>query len=176
MNESISGSSRGNEAQMYWNIKRPSISQSLVTSAATIVWALVCALTSLTANAGTISGTVKAQGKEGTDDPACGGKYTSRQFKFAERVNYEEMHDFVVFLEGHIGTNAAPEKPVQVVTARPTSVLQHKAMFEPHVLPVMAGTTVEWPNNDDIYHNVFSFSETQPFDLGLYKKDDPIKS
>src|SRR5262245_39339392 len=48
------------------------------------------------AKAGSITGTVKAQGKEGTDDPACGGKYASRQFKFAERVNYEEMHDFVV--------------------------------------------------------------------------------
>jgi hypothetical protein len=33
----------------------------------------------------------------------------------------------------------------------------------------MAGTTVEWPNNDDILHNVFSFSEAMPFDLDLYK-------
>jgi plastocyanin len=28
--------------------------------------------------------------------------------------------------------------------------------FLPHVLPIVAGTTVEWPNNDDIFHNVFS--------------------
>jgi len=31
---------------------------------------------------------------------------------------------------------------------------------------------VEWPNNDDILHNVFSFSETKPFDLGLYKSPE----
>jgi hypothetical protein len=42
-------------------------------------------------------------------------------------------------------------------------------MFMPHVLPVMVGTTVEWPNKDDIYHNVFSYSEARSFDLGLYK-------
>jgi hypothetical protein len=40
----------------------------------------------------------------------------------------------------------------------------------------MVGTSVEWPNHDEIYHNVFSFSDTKPFDLGLYKKDDPIQS
>src|SRR5262249_28597918 len=28
---------------------------------------------------------------------------------------------------------------------------------------------VEWPNNDDIFHNVFSMSESNPFDLDLYK-------
>jgi hypothetical protein len=42
-------------------------------------------------------------------------------------------------------------------------------VFSPHVLPVVAGTTVEWPNQDDIYHNVFSISEAKQFDLGLYK-------
>jgi hypothetical protein len=34
---------------------------------------------------------------------------------------------------------------------------------------------VEWPNNDDIYHNVFSMSEAKPFDLGLYKHGEPGK-
>jgi plastocyanin len=138
---------------------------------------LTCILTVFGAAAGTITGTVKAQGKEGADDPACGGKYASRQFKFAERVNYEEMHDFIVYIEGPVGTNlTVPGKPVQVITARPTSVLQRGAMFEPHVLPVMLGTKVEWPNHDDIYHNVFSFSEGNAFDLGLYKKEDAMKS
>jgi len=42
-------------------------------------------------------------------------------------------------------------------------------MFDPHVLPVMTGTRVEWPNNDSILHNVFSVSEACPFDLDLYK-------
>jgi plastocyanin len=122
------------------------------------------------AGAATITGTVRAEGKAGTDADALCGKYDSRQFKFVERVNYAEMHDFVVFIEGRLGdTLVLPQKPVQVVTKR---VLQKGAMFSPHVLPVLVGTTVEWPNNDEILHNVFSFSETKPFDLGLYKSPD----
>jgi hypothetical protein len=38
-------------------------------------------------------------------------------------------------------------------------------------LPVVVGTTVRWPNEDDIFHNVFSMTETQDFNLGFYKKD-----
>jgi len=121
----------------------------------------------LRVEAGSITGTVRAEGKKGADAEAGGGKYESHEFKFVERVNYGEMRDFVVYLEGAVGTNAEPpSKPVQVITKR---VLQHGAMFAPHVLPVMVGTTVEWPNNDDILHNVFSFSEAKQFDLGLYK-------
>jgi hypothetical protein len=40
--------------------------------------------------------------------------------------------------------------------------------FIPFVLPVVAGATVEFPNNDKSWHNVFSRSETKRFDLGLY--------
>jgi hypothetical protein len=36
----------------------------------------------------------------------------------------------------------------------------------------MVGTTVQWPNNDDIYHNVFSMSEAKQFDLGFYRSDE----
>jgi len=117
--------------------------------------------------AGTIVGNVHAEGKAGAaNDPSC-GKYDSRQFKFVEQVDYAAFHDFVVYLEGPVGTNwPAPAKPAQVITRR---VMQKSANFNPHVLPVLVGTTVEWPNEDEILHNVFSFSETKPFDLGLYK-------
>ncbi|MDB6019588.1 MAG: hypothetical protein JWR19_4077 [Pedosphaera sp.] len=120
------------------------------------------------AGAGTITGTVRAEGKAGAALDAECGAYDSRAFKFAEKVNYQEMRDFVIYIEGTVGTNTpvAPAKPVQVVTRK---VMQKKAMFQPHVLPVVVGTTVEWPNNDDIYHNVFSYSEAKPFDLDLYK-------
>ena len=131
---------------------------------------LVCGLYSSKTSAGTINGIVRAQGKEGTETIASDGKYASRQFKFAERVNYESMHDFLVYIEGPVGTNAtAPAEPVQVVTRK---IAQKGAMFSPHILPIMVGTTVEWPNYDDILHNVFSFSETKPFDLGLYKSPE----
>lgn len=45
---------------------------------------------------------------------------------------------------------------------------QRHEMFEPHVLAIVAGTWVDFPNNDRTYHNVFSLSKTKPFDLGRY--------
>jgi hypothetical protein len=38
----------------------------------------------------------------------------------------------------------------------------------PHVLAIVAGTVVDFPNNDETYHNVFSLSKTKAFDLGRY--------
>ena len=41
--------------------------------------------------------------------------------------------------------------------------------FEPRILAVPKGSAVAFPNFDKIFHNVFSLSETSPFDLGLYR-------
>lgn len=49
--------------------------------------------------------------------------------------------------------------------------MQRDAVFEPHVLPVVVGTTVRWPNEDEIFHNVFTATETRQVDLGFYKKE-----
>ena len=40
--------------------------------------------------------------------------------------------------------------------------------FIPHVLPILAGTTVEFPNQDDVLHNVFSPGRLEKFNLGTY--------
>ncbi len=45
---------------------------------------------------------------------------------------------------------------------------QHDLKFVPRVLPVQGGTTVNFPNNDKTWHNVFSASTTKKFNLGLY--------
>ena len=45
---------------------------------------------------------------------------------------------------------------------------QRNETFVPHVLAVTTGTTVEFPNSDRIYRNVFSLSKTRSFDLGRY--------
>jgi plastocyanin len=45
---------------------------------------------------------------------------------------------------------------------------QRNEAFVPHVLAIVAGTTVDFPNNDQTYHNVFSLSPIKPFDLGRY--------
>jgi len=125
--------------------------------------------------AGTIVGNVHAQGKTGTDadDSASDGAYASRKYKFVPKVDYSAMHDFVVFIEGPMGTNTPAATNLVIVSTR--RVAQHGAMFTPHVLPIAVGTTVEWPNDDDIYHNVFSMSDAKQFDLGLYKGNPPSK-
>lgn len=58
----------------------------------------------------------------------------------------------------------------QVPLARKTAVMDQKnRMFIPHVLPVQAGTSVQFPNSDDVRHHVYSFSPAKPFQLPLYK-------
>jgi hypothetical protein len=45
---------------------------------------------------------------------------------------------------------------------------QRNETFVPHVLAITTGTTVDFPNSDRFYHNVFSLSKTKSFDLGRY--------
>jgi plastocyanin len=70
----------------------------------------------------------------------------------------DDVGQAVVWLEGGAG-RAAPVQ-AEISTA-------DKA-FSPHVLVVPVGSTVAFPNHDPFNHNVFSLSEEQPFDLGLY--------
>ena len=54
---------------------------------------------------------------------------------------------------------------------------QKDLTFVPLMLPVQVGTKVEFPNLDDTYHNIFSFSPAKRFDLGRYRSDEtPIPS
>ena len=51
----------------------------------------------------------------------------------------------------------------------PRAVLdQRNLTFSPHVLVVRVGTTVDFPNSDRVFHNVFSFRDGKRFDLGMY--------
>lgn len=121
---------------------------------------LLALLTGLTpAMAGTITGTVAGKGAPEATSGGSDGKYASRRYKFVERIDYDRLVDFVVYIDQPVAAAAPP--PV-------ATVVQKDAAFEPHVLPIAVGTTVRWPNADDIYHNVFSMSETREFNLGLY--------
>jgi plastocyanin len=81
----------------------------------------------------------------------------------------------------------ATQPPLAVVYldgsfARPTSlptkqVAQQDLAFIPALLPVPVGTRIEFPNFDDTYHSVFSYSPAKRFDLGRYRRDErPIPS
>jgi len=127
------------------------------------------------ASAGTICGTVRAERYPGaTNDATCADPYKqSRALKFAEVKDYSIEHEFVVFILGPVGGKPVPpDQPTRVVTER---IAQRGAAFSPHILPVVVGTTVEWPNYDQIFHNVFSMSDPKSFDLLLYKGSPPEK-
>jgi plastocyanin len=49
---------------------------------------------------------------------------------------------------------------------------QKNKTFLPRVLGVPVGSSVAFPNDDAIFHNVFSLSGPQPFDLGLYRSGE----
>jgi plastocyanin len=51
-------------------------------------------------------------------------------------------------------------------------VMQKDLGFVPALLPIQVGTRVEFPNHDDTYHNVFSYSPAKRFDLGRYRPDE----
>lgn len=67
----------------------------------------------------------------------------------------------VVSLEGVPGPAPAP-----VVGKK---ISQHNLAFEPLLTVVTQGSTIEFPNRDKVFHNVFSLSSVTRFDLGLYK-------
>ena len=67
--------------------------------------------------------------------------------------------DAVVSVEG---------SQVKALSAKKALMDQRELKFLPRALPVQAGTTVDFPNNDKTFHNVFSTSEAKKFDLGLY--------
>ena len=51
----------------------------------------------------------------------------------------------------------------------PTKIVAQKDLaFRPSLLAIEVGTKVEFPNDDDTYHNIFSYSPAKRFDLGRY--------
>ena len=69
----------------------------------------------------------------------------------------------VVYLEGSF--DRAGSVPV-------AQMVQKDLVFVTPLLPVRVGTKVEFPNLDDTYHNIFSFSPVKRFDLGRYRSDE----
>ena len=68
-------------------------------------------------------------------------------------------------------------KPTRAITGTTAVMDQKNKQFVPYVLPIAAGTLVAFPNSDQIRHQVYSFSETHPFEIKLYEGEqaDPIR-
>ena len=74
----------------------------------------------------------------------------------------------IVWLEGSFPKPAAPA----------TKQMNQKDLaFVPGLLAVQTGTKIEFPNLDDTYHNIFSYSPAKRFDLGRFRPEErPIPS
>jgi plastocyanin len=70
----------------------------------------------------------------------------------------------VVYIEKIPGKRFSPP-------SEPVRLDQVNLTFVPHVLPILVGTTVAFPNSDEIRHNVFSPSPAAKFDLGTYPRN-----
>ncbi len=86
---------------------------------------------------------------------------------FASDVTIEGVFDgkkpvqgMVAYLEG--GPKSTPMKKYLID--------QRDKTFVPHVSVVTVGTTVEFPNNDVVFHNVFAYFHAKKFDLGMYPR------
>ena len=68
--------------------------------------------------------------------------------------------DAVVYLVGSVKSHPLDHAMID----------QRWKQFEPHVLVVTKGTTVNFPNDDTVYHNVFAYYNAKRFDLGAYPR------
>jgi plastocyanin len=77
-------------------------------------------------------------------------------------------HDPIDFRRSVVYLESAPAAAFADVEPQRARMDQRNATFVPHVLAITVGTTVDFPNNDHTYHNVFSLRGPKPFDLGRY--------
>lgn len=78
----------------------------------------------------------------------------------ATRSGKGSLKDCVVYL---LGDKKAEPLPKAVID-------QRSKVFIPHVTVVTRGTTVQFPNNDAVFHNVFAYFDAKKFDLGTYPR------
>lgn len=74
----------------------------------------------------------------------------------------------IVYLEGAAASTVSRK-------AANVRIRQSGYQFRPSIVVVQTGTTIDFPNEDDEFHNVFSYSKTRRFDLGRYRKDETAK-
>lgn len=95
--------------------------------------------------------------------PVPSGVYPSRRVSAPPAPAGPEMQKVVVFIKN------APPGDVPVTRA---TIAQKDEAFVPGVVAITNGSTVEFPNFDPYFHNVFSLSRAANFDLGRFSRGD----
>jgi plastocyanin len=78
------------------------------------------------------------------------------------------MHDSQELRRSVIYLESAPARAFPDIEPQRATLDQRNETFVPRVLAITVGTTVDFPNSDHTYHNVFSLSSAKRFDLGRY--------
>ena len=104
----------------------------------------VCLVALAAADEGTVEGTVRFEVK---------GLLGAKTVEKAQAVAFIEKLDGAEAKAGEAGV-----------------MRQKNKSFDPRLLVVQAGSKVEFPNDDVIFHNVFSLSKGNEFDLGVYRE------
>ncbi len=132
-----------------------------------LAWSMIAATSALPANGGVVRGRVNVPPSVGQAlpklNPYPGRAGTLPAGAIAPRLG--AVQDAVVFVEKVPADLATPTLPAP----KPTLEQKDQA-FTPRVLAVRVGTRVDFPNQDRMYHNVFSVSPVKRFDLGKYSR------
>ena len=94
--------------------------------------------------------------------PSAGPRASVSENAVLKAADFTDRLRSVVYLE------SAPRAAFEAADPGHAVMDQRNETFVPHLLAITTGTTVDFPNSDRIYHNVFSLSKTRTFDLGRY--------
>jgi plastocyanin len=112
------------------------------------------------AGSGTIIGHIKLTAH--VRAPLAANAYPSRSIGKHDGPAIPEIRNVVVYLKDPPFRGALPATHAELV--------QQNETFVPHVLAITKGSTVDFPNDDPFFHNVFSLSSAASFNLGRYPR------
>jgi hypothetical protein len=126
-----------------------------------VLWAELLPIAGSESVAGSITGKVTVVMRSSRRLNSAGA-YPGRVVGIPVNRDASELDNVVVFVDVKSGLDPKPGL---------ATIRQTREEFVPHVLSVTKGSTVEFPNDDDIFHNVFSLSRAATFDLGRYPRN-----
>ncbi len=139
-------------------LSRPALRGALLCTA-TVLGTVTVTAGASSAAFGRIEGIVRVVAA--SDAPIASGAYPTRRVsRPAPRAS--EIANVIVFIKD-------PPRTTAIAPTR-ARMVQVDESFSPRVVAITRGSTVEFPNSDPYFHNVFSLSRGANFDLGRYPR------
>lgn len=113
-----------------------------------------------------LAGVLSVTGSRETRAPRVAGRIAILE---KDNKPSPDLGSAVLYLEGLSAPATAPAPNAAPVTL---DIAINDKVYVPRVVVTVVGTTVRFPNHDPFNHNVFSVSEPNQFDLGLYGRGE----